>query len=110
MSIEIAKIHFHQDVDVEFDYARERWAALDDENTINDYVTYIAMYASDAAKVALVGDLKAQRAMLVKVANLAMTAAVRIDTGTMPERPIDLDTERFVPDGHAHGQGRAFEA
>ena len=74
----------------EAEYAFQKWGtAFDDNNTLNDWVTYISMYATEAAKI----DNKAypitQYEKLIKAANLALTAAKRIRTGTIALRHYD---------------------
>ena len=74
----------------ERDYALKKWGTVfDDKNTLNDWVTYITLYASQAAQVDIAGDVNEQYAKLIKAANLALTAAYRIRTADVAERHYD---------------------
>lgn len=92
----------------EFDYARERFGSTFDEfNTINDYIAYATGYMGDAAKINVQNDPAAQRRLMIKAANLLLTAAHDIRVDAINPRFYDEDQSR-VPEGYAHGEGRAF--
>lgn len=60
-------------INAERDYQNSKWGtAFDDANTINDWVTYINQYASDAA--IMDASLSYQRERLIQVAALAVAA------------------------------------
>jgi len=62
-------IFFH--IDAERVYQDSKWGlAFDDDNTVNDWVAYIAQYAGNA----IADDPQTQRKMLLKVATLAVAA------------------------------------
>ena len=68
----------------------EKWGdAFDSLNTLNDWVTYICIYASESAKMCRQGDPSAQYSKLIKAANLALTAAKRVRTETIAKRHYD---------------------
>lgn len=73
-----------------------KWSdSFDDANTLNDWVTYICTYATDAARM---GTTAAHRMRaydkLIKAANLALLAATRVrgDTefGKLAPRHYDV--------------------
>lgn len=75
---EAQRIAIINELFAEIDYANEKWGVeFDDENTLNDWVTYICMYATDAAK--MTAPPKEQRKQLVKCAGLALSALIALD-------------------------------
>lgn len=91
----------------EFKYAEEKWKALEEFNSINDYAAYVTTYLGTAVQVKNQDDPGAQYAAFIKAANLAMTAAHRIRTGTMCKRVYDAD-RGLLPDVIDHNKGRTF--
>lgn len=80
----------------EREYQEAKWGVrFDDQNTINDWVAYIANYASNAAfepnnAQDVVGRREHQRTQLVKVAALAVAAIETIDrNGELARRHYD---------------------
>ena len=69
----------------ELQYATKWGTDFDDKNTLNDWVTYVCMYASDAAKM---GE-EDPYSKLIKAAGLALTAATRIRNKTTAPRHYD---------------------
>jgi len=54
-------------------YQDEKWGVkFDDKNTLNDWITYINIYAGEAAKMGI--SKEEQRKYMVKVASLAVAA------------------------------------
>lgn len=91
----------------EVQYAEETWGReFDDKNTMNDWVTYITMYASDAAKIVHMDDQDYQYRMMIKVAGLALNAAQRIRTNDISDRHYDADRS-LNPVNYVHGEGKA---
>jgi len=79
----------------ELEYA-EKWGEdFDNKNTINDWVTFINMYASDAAKLKYSDpsspsqDPKEIRKKLVKAAGLCFSAIRKLDLGGFAPRHYD---------------------
>ena len=67
-----------------------KWSEdFDEKNTLNDWVTYACMYATDAAKMGISKD--EQHAKLIKAANLCLLAATRVRTGTIAPRHYDAE-------------------
>ncbi len=96
-------------VGAEFDYAQAKWGGrFDSRNTINDYSAYIGAYLGDAVKIENQDKPDVQYAMLIKVANLALTAALGVRTDTIAQRHYDADRSE-IPVGHEHGAGREFQ-
>jgi hypothetical protein len=92
----------------EAQYAEEKWGTgFDDLNTLNDWVAYICMYATDAAKITNQNDTEAMYGFLIKASGLALNAADRIDRQVMPGRHYDLD-QTVSSVATEHGKGRAF--
>lgn len=76
--IEIQRAGIINEIFAELDYANEKWGAeFDDENTLNDWVTHICMYAGDAAKIT--APPSEQRAKLIKSASIAISALIALD-------------------------------
>ncbi len=71
---------------------------FDDKNTLNDWVTYICMYATESAKIAIKGDPVQIYRKLIKSANLALLAAERVRTGERGRRHYDPQTGDVQPD------------
>ena len=74
-------------------YSLTQWDEedFDDKNTLNDWVTYICMYATESAKMARRDDPTAIYDKLIKAANLALSAARRVREGTVAPRHYDGD-------------------
>lgn len=73
-------------------YAYKKWGTdFDNKNTLNDWAAYISIYAGEAVRMDHAGDPEAQYAKLIKVANLALTAAYRVRMGTIAPRHYDPD-------------------
>ena len=72
-------------------YSLGQWddAAFDDNNTLNDWVTYICMYATEAAKMSRKDDPAEIYSKMIKVANLSLSAARRIRDGRVAPRHYD---------------------
>ena len=65
--------NLYREVEMELEYARKQWGVeFDTKNTLNDWVTYIVMYAGDAAKMKTPPNEAEQK--LIKVAGLAISA------------------------------------
>ena len=66
------------EIEAERAYQDSKWGIeFDDKNTINDWVTYLNIYAAAATKI---GQSKAaQRAQLLKVATLAVATLETFD-------------------------------
>lgn len=91
----------------EQDYAHDKWGdEFDDKNTLNDWLTYAAMYASDAARMDRQDDQDWQYRMLIKSAALLMAAATRVREDRMAGRHYDTDRS-LHPIGGQHGAGLA---
>ncbi len=77
-------------VRVELDNAFDRWGdEFDNKNTLNDWVTYICMYATSAAKMELQDDPDYQYEQLIKAAGLCLNAATRVRRGKVMARHYD---------------------
>ena len=78
-------------------YSMSQWAVddFDDCNTLNDWVTYICMYATESAKIVRKDDAGEIYSKLIKVANLALLAAERVRSETIA--PRHYDTGRVHP-------------
>ena len=76
-------------IDEERTYQENKWGVeFDDQNTINDWVTYINQYASHAARMNVGVDHVEEN--LIKVAALAVAALEAIDrNGGLPNRHYD---------------------
>ncbi len=72
-------------------YSLGQWdeSDFDDFNTLNDWVVYICMYATESAKMGRKDDPTEIYAKLIKVANLALSAARRVREGTVAPRHYD---------------------
>lgn len=67
-----------RDIEAELSYARGKWGTeFDNKNTLNDWVAYTMMYATDAAKMATPSHRV--RPLLVKAAGLLISAIDRLD-------------------------------
>ena len=67
-----------QDIEKELEYARDKWGTeFDDKNTLNDWLTYATMYATDAAKMSTPSHRV--RPLLIKAAGLLISAIDRLD-------------------------------
>ena len=67
------RLNLYRDIEKELEYARQQWGnEFDSKNTLNDWVTYIVMYAGDAAKMKTTPNEAEQK--LIKVAGLAISA------------------------------------
>lgn len=77
----------------ELSYAAEKWGtAFDDKNTLNDWVTYAALYATDAIKLGQGQDV--QYSFLIKAAGLLVNAAQRVRTGRVAPRHYEGEPSR----------------
>lgn len=75
-------------------YSQEHWSdGFDDSNTLNDWVTYICMYATEAAKMFRADNADRIYSKLIKSANLALLAAERVRTGKRGRRHYDPDIQ-----------------
>lgn len=91
----------------EVEYAENKWGtAFDDKNTLNDWVAYITMYASDAARMDIMDDQDAQYRMMIKAAGLALNCAGRIRENQISGRHYDVDRS-LNPQDNIHGEGMA---
>lgn len=91
----------------EQDYAHDKWGdKFDDKNTLNDWVTYAAMYSTDAARMDRQDDQDWQYRMLIKAAGLLMAAATRVREGLLADRHYDTD-RTLSPEPSEHGVGMA---
>ena len=76
-----------RDLVVELDYAKKWGDEFDEKNTINDWVVFINMYASDAAKLEISDkNSKSQknlevRKKLIKAMGLCYNAIKHLDRG-----------------------------
>lgn len=71
-------------------YSKGKWySEFDDKNTLNDWVTYICMYATQAARIFQAENPDVIYSKLIKSANLAMLAAERVRTGKRGKRHYD---------------------
>lgn len=97
--------HDLEQVRKEAEYAAQKWGTdFDDQNSLNDWVTYITMYASDAARIDLQDNPDKQYAFLIKAAGLALNAASYVRNGNLHPRHYDADRS-FIPSPTAHGEG-----
>jgi len=73
-------------IEEELAYANAKWGHdFDSKNTLNDWVAYINMYASDAAKIATSPAIAKQK--LIKAAGLAVSALENFErNGQFPPR------------------------
>jgi len=78
-----------EEISEERKYQDDRWGeAFDDKNTLNDWVAYIAMYSSDAARIDSTPYL--QRKHLLKAATLCVAAIEAYDRNKcFPARHYD---------------------
>ncbi len=93
-------------------YAHEKWGdEFDDRNTLNDWVTYSTMYATDAARMDRQDDQDWQYRMLIKSAGLLMAAATRVRERRLTARHYDVDkTLNPKPSGHGDGMAASLKA
>lgn len=71
------------EIDFERAYQDDKWgSAFDAQNTVNDWVTYINHYLSDASRMPF--DRVAYRKGLLKAAALAIAAIEALDTNMLP--------------------------
>lgn len=72
----------------ELTYAAGKWGEdFDSKNTLNDWLTYITIYAGRAGEMG--SGPRDTRANLIKVIGLAMNAVKWLDSGGMPKRHYD---------------------
>jgi hypothetical protein len=75
-----------EDVYQEMKYAADKWGEeFDDKNDLNDWITYMIIYAGRAAAMGV--QPESQYLNLIKVIGLAINAAQRV--GSMPKRHYD---------------------
>ena len=74
-------------------YSLTQWdpEEFDNKNTLNDWVTYICMYATESAKMARKDNPAEIYGKLIKVANLALSAAERVRNDDVAPRHYDGD-------------------
>lgn len=83
------------DVILELDYAQKWGPEFDKKNTLNDWATFITMYATDAAKLsksergAEPRPMEESRKLLIKAAGLCFSAIKSIDAGGPAPRHYD---------------------
>lgn len=76
--IELQRNGIINEIFAELDYTNDKWGdEFDNENTLNDWVTYICMYATDAAKMTT--PPTEQRKKLLKAAGLAVSSLISLD-------------------------------
>ena len=69
-----------EEINTERKYQDSRWGnTFDNKNTVNDWVTYIGIYAGHAADMDNVNDPVKQREFMVKTAALAVAALEAFD-------------------------------
>jgi hypothetical protein len=74
----------------EVEQAELKWGMdFDDKNTLNDWVAYIGMYSTDAAKIEVQHNPDYQYAQLIKAAGLCINAATRVREGRLQLRHYD---------------------
>jgi len=80
-------------------YSLTQWGPsdFDDFNTLNDWVTYICMYATESAKMARKDDPAEIYSKLIKVANLAFSAAERVRNEDVAPRHYDTSYAGGAP-------------
>ncbi len=84
-------MNVYEEIKAEREYQDKKWGiAFDDKNTLNDWITYINIYA---AKAAAMGNTKEeQRKQMVKVAALTVAALQSFDrNGGFAPRHYDPD-------------------
>lgn len=82
----------------EREYSTGIWSdSFDARNTLNDWVTYICMYATESAKLMLREDPVEIYSKLIKAANLALLAAEHVRTGERGRRHYDPQTGDVQP-------------
>lgn len=83
-------------------YALEKWGeAFDNANTLNDWVTYSTMYATDASRMG--HATTHQYGLLIKAAGLLLNAAERVRTSRVAPRHYEGQPSR------GHGEGTAWK-
>lgn len=88
-------IGIFQDIIEELDYANKWDDGFDKKNTLNDWIIYICMYATDAAKMLKSEPSAGQRPreesrkLLIKAAGLCFSAIKSIDEGGPAPRHYD---------------------
>ena len=91
MSNRVAEQEF-ENLRIALEKAEAKWPGeFDENNTLNDWVTYICMYATESA---LMRNINTQRqyTCLIKAAGLALTAATRLRTEQIAPRHYDPAT------------------
>ncbi len=69
-----------EEINKEREYQDQKWGVeFDDQNTLNDWATYINIYLSKAADMSNKDNPKIQRLHLLKVAALAVAALETFD-------------------------------
>ncbi len=87
-------------------YAEEKWGTdFDDNNTINDWIAYATMYASDAPKIGNTVDQA--YGYLIKAAGLLMEAAMRVRENRIANRHYESINLPGLP--WKHGEGTAWK-
>ena len=73
----MSRVTIFEEIEKEREYQDGKFGSeFDDKNTVNDWVTYVNRYASDAA---FTGSPDMQRTKLLKVATLAVAALETFD-------------------------------
>lgn len=90
------KVHakIYNEILNELEYANDKWGTeFDDKNTMNDWVTYICMYATDAAKMnTCPADA---RSKLLKTAGLALSALATLErNGSFDKRHYEDEVKK----------------
>lgn len=86
-----SRIEIFADIHDEREYQVAKWGdKFDDQNTINDWVTYLSMYAAQGATINLVSTMDEAterfRQSMVKVAAIAVAALETIERNGHPAR------------------------
>lgn len=85
-----ARKKIFEDLEKERAYQDKEWGRdFDKKNTINDWVTYIMIYAGESSRQGL--DIEEWRTKMIKVAALAVAAIELYDEGDGPaNRHFDI--------------------
>ncbi len=90
----IMREQIFEEINKEREYQDQKWGSeFDDRNTVNDWATYISIYAGHAADMGNIHDIEQQRLHMLKVASLAVAALETFDrnNGFAPRHyePVD---------------------
>lgn len=87
MNLNDARKEVFDRIDDEQVYATKLWGEkFDDQNTLNDWTTYINIYLARASTMENTGNAEEQVKALVKAANLAINAAAHVTSGRCTPR------------------------